>query len=107
MNNSFGAIRDYRNKNHCMDFGIPFFTEVEAVNEDENILYDRITECVISEDVGYAQLRITISWSLNDKEFRGLGLHASYNTNFQDFSYDGQSLIIDADDRKIYIHDKK
>lgn len=65
---------------------------------DGKIIYDDVTECCFSYEVGYMQQVVEIDWNVNNDVMAGLGLHSRYNTNFQKFKFDNQRLIIRAGD---------
>lgn len=64
--------------------------------KDGKVIYDEVCEISISYHVGYEQYEIYISWNLNDAAVHSLGLHLSYNTNFQEFCFEGEILKIKA-----------
>ncbi len=65
-----------------------------AVSKKNTTIYQGTANVYFMYDVGYMQYRITIDWSFDDSKMHGLGLHGSYNTNFQDFSYANGLLTI-------------
>lgn len=66
---------------------------VVALNDGE-LIYDDWTEISISYDVGYQQYAVNITWNMNEATSRSLGLHLSYNTNYQRFLFEENILKI-------------
>lgn len=65
------------------------------------LLYQDGAQIYCNYDYGYMQYSVSIYWKLNDDSMHELGLHGKYNTNFQDFSFSNDMLIIISGDIKI------
>lgn len=79
---------------------------VEAFVNDK-VVYQGVTNCSFSYNYGYSQYAISIDWNLSNEVMTNLGLHGSYNTNFQKMEFSGDSLIIESDDCRIILSRKE
>ena len=77
--------------------GIEISTAVDVYDNGDKI-HTGEAGVVFSYSYGYGQYSVSILWCFDDYVMRKLGLHGTYNTNFQRFSYSDGSLII-LDDR--------
>lgn len=73
--------------------GAPIKLHIEAVVNGK-MIYQETTNCYISYDSGYEQYTVSIGWDIPDEVMLNLGLHGSYNTNFQTMTVENNSLII-------------
>lgn len=67
------------------------------------LLYQDDATIYCNYNYGYMQYGVSIYWRLNDDSMHELGLYGNYNTNFQDFSFSDDMLIIVSDDIKIFL----
>ena len=99
---SINSIKDFMAYCKVTD-GIEIVVNAE-INKKNKIIHQGIANIYCSYDVGYRQYRVAIIWDFDDDLMREIGLHGSYNTNYQRFSYSSGVLTIhDADfDINIY-----
>lgn len=64
-------------------------------SSDSKVLYDDKTLCTISYNTPYMQSEVGITWNINENSVKELGLHYTYNTNFQKMSVKDSNLIIE------------
>lgn len=76
--------------------GERYYGRVNAVVENNGkvYLYSDIL-ATVSYNIGYMQMDVSLNWDddSNQISYHKLGLHAGYNSNFQEFSYDGYDLL--------------
>mgnify|MGYP004568775019 CR=1 FL=1 len=72
------------------------FTTNVIAKKNSKTIYDQETECQIAENHQYSQIEIRILWNTTDEVWRNLGLHGVYNTNFQEFTLQGETLVVHA-----------
>lgn len=75
---------------------------VIAKNSDLTV-YEEETNCIFSYEAGYQQYRVNIDWNVSDTVMHNIGLHASYNTNFQRFRFEENTLYIAAGNIEIFL----
>lgn len=95
------AIKNFMSYCKVTD-GLGIKTSVK-VYDNAKLIHKGYADVYCSYDVGYAQYRVTIIWSFDDAVMRKMGLHGSYNTNFQDFIYSNGLLTIMANNIEINI----
>ena len=86
---SIGAVKD------AIEDG-EFHGNVDvAVSCDKHTYIYKNIYVSIYYHVGYMQMNVDISWDddVTQPRYSVLGLHAGYNTNFQEFSYDAGYLM--------------
>ncbi len=71
--------------------------------DDTELIHQGLANVYCSYDVGYMQYRVTIIWAFDDNVMRKMGLHGSYNTNYQEFMYSAGLLTIISDNIEINI----
>lgn len=98
---SINVIKDFMSYCKVTD-GIEIKAEVE-IYYDTKLIHQGSANVYCSYDVGYMQYRVTIIWAFDDNVMRKMGLHGSYNTNYQEFMYSNGLLTIIADNIKINI----
>ena len=98
---SINAIKDFMSYCKVTD-GIEIKAEVE-VYDDTELIHQGLANVYCSYDVGYMQYRVTIIWAFDDNVMRKMGLHGSYNTNYQEFMYSAGLLTIISDNIEINI----
>ena len=98
---SINAIKDFMSYCKVTD-GIEIKAEVE-IYYDTKLIHQGSANVYCSYDVGYMQYRVTIIWAFDDNVMRKMGLHGSYNTNYQEIMYSNGLLTIIADNIKINI----
>ena len=67
------------------------------------VVYQGVASCSFSYNYGYSQYAISIDWNLSNEVMTNLGLHGSYNTNFQKIKFSGESLVIIGENYRITI----
>ena len=99
-----GSIREIYEFQQAYGFrtGLEYATSI-SVNRGTECIYCDLTEWQISDDVRYDQFTVNILWTLDEKEWRHLGLHGCYNTNFQSFKYSNGMLEISDNNTDIVI----
>lgn len=71
---------------------------------DGEIIYDGWNEIVITQNVGYDQYAVDVNWNMNEAARSKLGLHLSYNTNFQQFVFEENVLkIMNGNNLEVHI----
>lgn len=72
---------------------------------DNNVYKYSNISVYISYDIRYEQMNISILWEDDNtqKNYKTLGLHGVYNTNFQNFVYENGDLIWHDGNNKIVI----
>ncbi|MBR7008378.1 MAG: hypothetical protein IKH90_07100 [Ruminococcus sp.] len=100
-NISISAIKDFMSYCKAKE-GIEIKAEVE-VYDDTELIHQGSADVYCSYDVGYMQYRVTIIWCFDDAVMKKMGLHGSYNTNFQEFTYTSGVLTIIDNNIKINI----
>lgn len=89
-------------ENNDLHYSRIFKTRVIA-QKHGRVIYDDETECTIVEDTRYMQIVLNILWNAVDAVWRNLGLHGTYNTNFQNFKLQDEDLLVTAEQYKIII----
>lgn len=75
---------------------------IEATVNDK-VVYQGVASCSFSYNYGCSQYAISIDWDLSNEVMTNLGLHGSYNTNFQIMKFSGESLTIIGGNYRITI----
>ena len=88
------AIKEFENDNNIVNKEGQFFVAHVTAFINNACVFCGNIDCMLSYDFGYEQYSITIDWLLGEKSIKEKGLHGAYNTNFQDFIYDGNELKI-------------
>ena len=80
-------------------------TNVIVENNGKTYIYKDIFVSV-SYNIGYMQMDISLSWNDDSKQisYQKLGLHVGYNSNFQEFSYNGYDLLWRDGRNKVMVH---
>lgn len=86
----------YKNEGVCIGLYVEAFV-------NNKVVYQGVTNCSFSYDYGYSQYAISIDWNLSNEVMTNLGLHGSYNTNFQKIKFSGESLVIIGENYRITI----
>ncbi len=95
------AIKEFMSYSKVTD-AIKIEASVE-VYDDGNLIHKGNADVYCSYEVSYMQYSVTIIWSFDDAVMRKMGLHGSYNTNYQDFVYSNGLLTVIADNIEIII----
>ena len=68
--------------------------DVVVENNGTIYLYNDIS-INISYNIGYMQMDVSLFWEEDNEQisYKQLGLHVGYNSNFQEFSFDGNILV--------------
>ena len=63
-------------------------------NNGKVYLYSNIL-ATVSYNIGYMQMDVSLNWDddSNQISYKKLGLHVGYNSNYQEFSFDGDDLL--------------
>ncbi len=83
---------------------VDLYVEATVVGK---MVYQEHTPCRFYYEAGYMQQVVEIDWCITDTVMNNIGLHSRYNTNFQDFEFDGNMLTIKSDEFSIYIRRQK
>lgn len=98
-----GAIRAVKK---AIGEGENFCGRVVAIVENGGTKYNYTgILATVTYDYGYMQMELTLNWDDDSAQvsYRDLGLHMGYNTNFQDFKYDGCGLNWEDGENKITV----
>lgn len=98
---SVSAVKRFMNDCAAKD-GTKIITAID-VFENGEMIHTGKGEVYCSYNHGYMQYSVSILWSFDDYVMRKLGLHGTYNTNYQSFSYSDGLLVVEDDDLKICI----
>ena len=86
--------------------GESFHGRVDAIveNKGKPYTYSGIFASV-AYNIGYAQMDVSLDWNddRRQKSYQILGLHLGYNTNFQEFSLDGDYLCWKDGENRIMV----
>ena len=100
---SMMAVRDFESDNNILDKqGRLFLANVTAFVNETAVFCGNV-DCAFSYNVAYSQYEISIDWLLSESELRRKGLHMGYNTNFQNFCYNGDNLTIVDNNTEIIV----
>lgn len=77
---------------------------VQVVSHSEEYLYHNV-EIYTSYDYANMAYKVSIIWEddLTQKDYKDLGLHSYYSTNFQLFLLKGNTLVFDDGEKEITI----
>ena len=76
--------------------GERYHGHVNATVENNGRIYlYRDIYASVSYNIGYMQMDLSLDWDddSNQINYKKLGLHVGYNSNFQEFSVDGNNLL--------------
>ena len=78
---------------------------VTVLNNKEEYIYSNI-DIRVTYNCGYMQLNLDVLWENDTTQisYKELGLHGTYNTNFQSFSYLNDLLKWTDNENTIYLH---
>ena len=93
---AFKTIIDYKKDGTLINL------YVSAKANGKNV-YKDYAKCAFSYQAGYMQYSVTIDWQINNAAMQALGLHGSYNTNFQTMKFVDNSLQIKDDKSTIVL----
>lgn len=97
------AIFNYRQlKSILGKDGQIFTTKVHAFNKDK-LIYDGKVQYSFSYHAGYEQYQVSIIWDMSPISASTMNLRGAYNTNFQSFSFENNSLTITDQGNEIKI----
>jgi len=96
MFDSIDAIKDFKQIVNYKKESTCIILNVEAVVNGV-IVYQGNTDCKIFYDAGYEQYEVNVNWNISDEVMSNLGLHGSYNTNYQKMKTENNSLFIVGD----------
>lgn len=93
---SMTALSQFKELINYKTLGTEIELNVIALKSSESkVLYDDTTLCTISYKTPYMQCEVGITWNINENSIKELGLHYTYNTNFQKMSVKDNKLIIE------------
>ncbi len=68
---------------------------------NNRLVYKKLTPCRFSYVTCYEQYDVYIDWDIDNDVMQSLGLHGSYNTNYQDMKCTNETLVIEYYNYKI------
>lgn len=105
MIDDISAIKDFERLIHYEKESSIIELFVEALTA-QGFVYQNNTPCRFYYEAGYMQQVVEIDWIVTNTVMDSLGLHSTYNTNFQRFELDEKTLIIRSGDISIYLREK-
>ncbi len=100
MSDSITAVREFEQIIGYKKEGTFIKLYTEAV-VDGRVIRQGNEDCRISYNIGYEQYNVAINWNMSDTVMHNLGLHGSYNTNYQTMTVKKNALIIKGDGYQI------
>lgn len=97
---SFNAVKDFIGERER------YYGKVDAtVITTEGVYIYNDIEIQIHYDIPYMQMKLDILWEEDTSQpfYKSLGLHGTYNTNYQNFIFFNNSLQWEDGDNKIII----
>lgn len=101
IDNSIHAVKRFMSYCDAKD-GTEIPVAVKAY-ENSELIHNGKALLYCSYNHGYMQYETSIQWSFDDYVMRQLGLHGTYNTNFQLYSYSDGHLTVEDGNTSIII----